>query len=124
MVEAGRQARQRAVAAAPHRVDDALDAGKVPVLLAGTCSICLTTLPIVMRRHPDAFVLWLDAHADFNTPQTTASDLLGGPRASIFRSFMMPPLWRGRERRLCAARDDSSPAATGLWVAPGVAWAW
>lgn len=60
------------------QVDDALEAGKIPVLLAGTCSISLTTLPVVMRHHPEAYVLWLDAHADFNTPHTTPSQALGG----------------------------------------------
>jgi len=60
------------------QVDDALEAGKVPILLAGSCSICLTTLPVVARRHPDALVLWLDAHADFNTPLTSPSQFLGG----------------------------------------------
>jgi arginase len=60
------------------QIDDALEAGKVPVLLAGTCSICLTTLPVVARHHPDALVLWLDAHADFNTPDTSPSKFLGG----------------------------------------------
>jgi arginase len=60
------------------QVDDALVAGEVPVLLAGDCSICLTTLPTVARRRPDAKVLWLDAHGDFNTPETTSSSFLGG----------------------------------------------
>lgn len=31
-----------------------------------------------MRHHPDVRVLWLDAHGDFNTPETTASGFLGG----------------------------------------------
>lgn len=60
------------------QLDDAFEAGKVPVLIAGTCSICVTTLPVVARHHPDALVLWLDAHADFNTPDTTTSGFLGG----------------------------------------------
>ncbi|WP_354701128.1 N(omega)-hydroxy-L-arginine amidinohydrolase [Paraconexibacter sp. AEG42_29] len=60
------------------QLDDAFEAGKVPILLAGTCSISVTTLPIVMRHHPEAFVLWLDAHADFNTPDTSSSQFLGG----------------------------------------------
>ena len=60
------------------QVDDALSAGQRPVIVAGDCSIALTTLPVVARHHPDAFVLWLDAHADFNTPETTASGYLGG----------------------------------------------
>jgi arginase len=60
------------------QVDDALVAGRVPVLLAGHCTVSLTTLPAVARRRPDAKVLWLDAHGDFNTPDTTPSGFLGG----------------------------------------------
>jgi arginase len=60
------------------QVDDALTAGLFPVLLASDCSICLTTLPTVLRHHPEARVVWLDAHGDFNTPETTPSGFLGG----------------------------------------------
>jgi arginase family enzyme len=60
------------------QVDDALDAGRMPILLAGDCSICVATLPVVVRHRPEVRVLWLDAHGDFNTPETTASGYLGG----------------------------------------------
>lgn len=60
------------------QIDDALAADSIPVLLAGECSIALTTLPTVVRWRSDAKILWLDAHGDFNTPQTTASNYLGG----------------------------------------------
>jgi arginase len=60
------------------QVDDALTGGNVPVLLAGDCSVALTTLPTALRHRPEAKVLWLDAHGDFNTPETTPSDFLGG----------------------------------------------
>lgn len=60
------------------QVDDALAAGLSPALFAGDCSIAITTLPTVVRARPDALVLWLDAHADFNTPDTTRSKYLGG----------------------------------------------
>ncbi len=60
------------------QVDDALAAGDVPLLVAGECSIALTTLPTALRWRPEARVLWLDAHGDFNTPDTTRSDYLGG----------------------------------------------
>ncbi len=60
------------------QVEDALGAGRFPVLTASDCSICLTTLPALARRRPDAHVLWLDAHGDFNTPETTPSGFLGG----------------------------------------------
>ncbi len=60
------------------QVDDALADGATPALFAGDCSIAITTLPTVVRARPDALVLWLDAHADFNTPDTTPSNHLGG----------------------------------------------
>jgi arginase len=60
------------------QADDALAAGGYPVLLSSDCSICITTLPAVLRHVPDATVLWLDAHGDFNTPDTTPSGFLGG----------------------------------------------
>ena len=60
------------------QVDDALSGGNTPVLLSGDCSIALTTLPTALRWRPEAKVLWLDAHGDYNTPATTPSGFLGG----------------------------------------------
>jgi arginase family enzyme len=60
------------------QVDDALAAGNFPLLLAGDCAIALTTLAAVNRHRPDARILWLDTHGDFNTPETSKSDFLGG----------------------------------------------
>jgi arginase len=60
------------------QVDDALAAGNFPLLIAGDCAIGLTTLAAVGRHRPDARVLWLDTHGDFNTPDTSQSDFLGG----------------------------------------------
>ncbi len=60
------------------QVQDALAAGRFPVLTSSDCSICVTTLPVVARERPDVWVLWLDAHADFNSPETTVSGFLGG----------------------------------------------
>ena len=60
------------------QVDDALAAGDRPLLLAGDCSVALSTLPVVVRHRPDAWICWIDAHADFNTPERSASGFLGG----------------------------------------------
>jgi arginase len=60
------------------QVDDALAAGRVPVIAAADCSISVTTLPAALRHRPDAMVLWLDAHGDYNTPDTSGSGYLGG----------------------------------------------
>jgi arginase len=60
------------------QVEDMLAAGAFPVLTSSDCSICMTTFQAVIRHAPDARVLWLDAHGDFNSPDTTPSGFLGG----------------------------------------------
>jgi arginase family enzyme len=55
-----------------------LAAERFPVLTSSDCSICMTTFQAVTRRVPAVHVLWLDAHGDFNTPETTPSRFLGG----------------------------------------------
>jgi arginase len=59
-------------------VSAALDQGELPLLTASDCSICIATLPTVARRVPNVRFLWIDAHGDFNTPETTPSGFLGG----------------------------------------------
>ncbi len=59
-------------------LEETLSAGRVPLMVANTCSASLASLPLVARHHPDAVVLWVDAHGDFNTPATTGSGYLGG----------------------------------------------
>lgn len=59
-------------------VAGALDRGRVPFVVANTCPASLASLPVLARKVPDATVLWIDAHGDFNTPGTTGSGYLGG----------------------------------------------
>lgn len=59
-------------------VDAAIAAGTTPLLVTNTCAASLGSLPTAAARHPDAVVLWIDAHGDFNTPATTESGYLGG----------------------------------------------
>jgi arginase len=60
------------------QVDDALSDGHTPVLLAADCAVSATTLSAALRHRPDARILWLDAHGDYNTPDTSGSGYLGG----------------------------------------------
>ena len=64
--------------AAAAELSAALDQAELPLLTASDCSICIATMPTVARRVPGVQFLWIDAHGDFNTPQTTPSGFLGG----------------------------------------------
>jgi arginase len=59
-------------------ISAALDQGELPLVTASDCSICIATMPTVARRVPGVRFLWIDAHGDFNTPETTPSGFLGG----------------------------------------------
>jgi arginase family enzyme len=62
---------------ADHLADALLVASTPPLTLATDCALALATLPVVERLHPEARVLWLDAHCDFDTPETTTIGFLG-----------------------------------------------
>ncbi|AVL97146.1 arginase [Microbacterium sp. str. 'China'] len=59
-------------------VQEAIAGQATPLLVTNTCAASLGTLPSAAEHHPDAVVLWIDAHGDFNTPDTTDSGYLGG----------------------------------------------
>ena len=48
------------------------------VFVAGTCDLAMATLPALAEAHPGLRVAWFDAHADFNTPESSPSNFLGG----------------------------------------------
>jgi arginase len=64
--------------AAAAALREAFEAGALPVLTASDCSICIATLPEVVLHEPDVHIAWIDAHGDFNLPETTPSGFLGG----------------------------------------------
>ena len=49
-----------------------------PVTCIGRCAAGLGTLPAVARAHPESAIVWIDAHADTNSPEHTTTDYLGG----------------------------------------------
>jgi len=63
------------------RVADARAAGSLPVVLAGNCATATGSLAGLGDAHPA--IVWLDAHADFNTPETTHSGMLDGMALAI-----------------------------------------
>ena len=70
------------------KVDDALSSGALPIILGGDHSLALGTVTgaanFAARADRPLFLLWLDAHSDFHTPETTTSgNLHGTPVAYI-----------------------------------------
>ncbi len=50
-------------------------ARRFPVVLSGNC---LAAVGVIAGLGPGTGVIWIDAHGDFNTPQTTTSGFLDG----------------------------------------------
>ncbi len=69
------------------RAQEAMRQGAVPVFLGGDHSLSMGTVTGVARHAREAgrplVVLWLDAHADFNTPDTTPSGNMHGMSAAL-----------------------------------------
>ncbi len=63
------------------RVREAVGAGRTPLVLAGNCDSCLGTFA-GLGADPIG-ILWLDAHGDFNTPETSTSGFIDGMALSI-----------------------------------------
>lgn len=55
-----------------------LRAGMKPITVLNRCAAAIATLPRVVAQHPNACVVWFDAHADLNTPESSTSGYLGG----------------------------------------------
>lgn len=59
-------------------LDRRLRRGHRPLTILTRCAAAVATIPIVARHRPDACVVWFDAHADLNTPESSPSGYLGG----------------------------------------------
>ena len=62
-------------------VREARDANRFPIVLAGNCNTAVGTLAGLGADTTG--VAWFDAHADFNTPETTSSGFLDGTAVAI-----------------------------------------
>jgi len=59
-------------------VESKILAGKFPLILGGDHSITMGSLAGILRAKPETGVLWIDAHADLNTPSTSESGNMHG----------------------------------------------
>src|SRR6266700_1665076 len=60
------------------QVTNALRANEFPLILGGDHSIALGSISGVANVHREVGIIWVDAHADFNTEETTPSGNIHG----------------------------------------------
>ena len=82
----------------------------MPLALLGECTLAPGVVAGLQREHPDLAVVWIDAHGDLNTPETTPSGFLGGMPFAALLGWCHPQLRPGdpvpeRHAALVGARD-------------------
>jgi arginase len=65
--------------------------GKMPLVLAGSCDVATAVLAGLER--PGVGVIWLDAHADFNTPQSSISGFWPGMTLAVVVGDFGQDVW-------------------------------
>jgi arginase len=69
----------------------ALDAKARPILLSGNCGTAAASAMSALGAK-DTGVFWFDAHADFNTPDTSPSGFLDGMALTLLTGYCWPKL--------------------------------
>lgn len=67
-------------------------ATRPPLVVSGDCTTSLGVLAGLQRAGRDPGIVWLDAHADFHTEQTTSSGYLGGMPLALAAGVGTPTL--------------------------------
>lgn len=77
-------------------VEEAVDAGDLPIVIGGDHSIAMGSLSGLAgsyrKRGLKLGLIWFDAHADFNTPDTTASGNIHGMPFAVLMGQGVPEL--------------------------------
>jgi arginase len=88
-------------------VERALAAGRLPVVLSGGCLASLGVAAGLQRRGHDPALVWIDAHGDCNTPETSPSGYWDGMALAAVRGGALPELREGL---------DFAPLASGAVI--------
>ncbi|KAI0273458.1 arginase [Gloeopeniophorella convolvens] len=86
-------------------VGDHARKGSLPLTLGGDHSLAMGTIAGTLSRYPDACVIWIDAHADINTPLTTDSGNIHGMPLAFLTSLA------GSSSLGATTNDNSTPFA-------------
>ncbi|HET7410105.1 MAG TPA: arginase family protein, partial [Paracoccaceae bacterium] len=84
IADRGRESMARLHAPIARFAQEATSAGERPVSIAGDCCAAVPVLAGLRAAGVEPHLIWIDAHGDFNTPETSPSQFLGGmPLAMI-----------------------------------------
>jgi arginase len=72
-------------------VRQAVAAGQLPLVLAGSCDVSMGILSGF--DHARCGVVWIDAHGDFNTPESTISGFFAGMSLAVITGHCYRDLW-------------------------------
>ncbi len=96
----------------------AMEAGELPLLIGGECGIAPGAMAAVAAATPGGplgdkparpLIVWLDAHGDLNTPETSPSGLLCGMPLSV-------ALGRGHPAALAVGADAPTTRPEDTWL--------
>ena len=94
------------------RVHDALASGAVPLILGGDHSVSIGSVAGALRHDPRLSVVWIDAHADVNSPEMSETGNFHGMSLAMVAGLAAPASWpTGAYDWLL--KDDDSPGAVG-----------
>jgi arginase len=72
-------------------VRGAIGQQQLPLILAGSCDVSMGVLAAF--DHSQCGVVWIDAHADFNTPESTVSGFFAGMALAVISGHCYRSLW-------------------------------
>lgn len=108
----------RANEALAHVVAAKAREGKFPLVLGGDHSVGIGSVAGALRARPDTAVLWVDAHADLNTPWTSPSGNIHGMSISFLLEAVAAASASARAPAELAGKSLRAASAT----LPGFAW--
>jgi arginase len=91
-------------------VRSAISTGRLPIVLAGSCDAAIGVVAGLGRGR--CGIVWIDAHADFNTPQSSASGFFPGMSLAVVTGHCYRELW--------ASLGGRPPVPEALVVLAGV----
>jgi arginase len=91
-------------------VREARGRGELPIVVAGSCDASMGVVGGL--PHERTGVVWIDAHGDFNTPESTTSGFFGGMSVAVLTGECYRAVW--------AEVGDSTPIPENRVVLVGI----